>query len=158
MDSASLIIAILALCVSLSSALWSYLRARKESTIQAYTLFQKEVVPDIVSIKDGFKRDGIDLSRMNNTEISNVISSDIRITVCLARIEYFCVGVNMRIYSIKTLNRMGGSFFCDLFDTFRPIIQVKRTNNKLNGKHYDEFERCVNQLKCMRSRSRYYRS
>ena len=66
MDIASLIIAILALCVSLSSALWSYLRARKESTIQAYTLFQKEVVPDIVSIKDGFKRDfsnwGIDFS------------------------------------------------------------------------------------------------
>ena len=152
MNTASLIIAVLALCVSLSTSLWNYLRERRESTIQAYTLLQKEVVPDIISIKDGFKRDKIDLFSMNNTEISNVISADKLITVCLARIEYFCVGVNMGIYSIKTLNRMGGSFFCDLFDTFRPIIQVKRTNNILNGKHYDEFEQCVNRIKHMRSK------
>lgn len=152
MNTASLIIAVLALCVSLSSSLWNYLRERRESTIQAYTLLQKEVVPDIISIKDGFKRDKIDLLSMNNTEISNVISADKRITVCLARIEYFCVGVNMGIYSIRTLNRMGGSFFCDLFDAFRPIIQVKRTNNILNGKHYDEFEQCVNRIKHMRNK------
>ena len=153
MNIASLIIAVLALCVSLSFSIWNYLRERRESTIQAYTLLQKEVVPDVISIKEGFKREGIDLSKMNNVEISNVITSDIRITICLARIEYFCVGVNMRIYSIKTLNRMGGSFFCDLFDIFRPIIQVKRTNNILNGKHYDEFEQCVNRLKHMRTKT-----
>lgn len=156
MNTASLIIAILALCVSLSSSFWNYLRERRESTIQAYTLLQKEVVPDIISIKESFKKDRIDLSSMNNAEISSLISADKRITVCLARIEYFCVGVNMGIYSIKTLNRMGGSFFCELFDSFHPIIQVKRTNNRLNGKHYDEFEKCVNRLKHMRSKSHYY--
>lgn len=154
MAIASLIISILAFLVSFSSTLWKYLRERRESTIHAYTLFQKEVVPDIISIIEGFKEKQLDFSKMSNDEITNLISDDKRITISLARIEYFCVGINTHIYCVRTLNRMGGSFFLYLFDSFRPIIQAKRVKNILNGKHYDEFEKCVNKLKHMRSRAR----
>lgn len=157
MDIATIIIAGMALLVSLTSAVWSFLRERRESTIKAYTIFQNEIVPEINRIKAGFRENGIDLKSMNNAQISDLISANIQITICLARIEYFCVGVNTKIYSISILNRMGGSFFCDVFETFRPIIQVKRLNDKLHGKHYDEFEKCVQHLHRIRSRSRYYR-
>jgi hypothetical protein len=157
MDIVTIIISAFALFISLTSALWNFLRERRESTIRAYTLFQNEVVPEISRIKNMFRERGVDLMSMNNAQISDLISANTEITVCLVRIEYFCVGVNMKVYSIKTLNRMGGSFFCDVFETFRPIIQVKRINNRLHGKHYDEFEKCVQRLKQLRSRSRYYR-
>lgn len=123
MNIATIIISGVALLVSLTSAVWSFLRERRESTIKAYTLFQNEIVPEINKIKAGFRENGIDLKSMNNAQISDLISANIQITICLARIEYFCVGVNTKIYSIRILNRMGGAFSAKFSKRFAPLFR-----------------------------------
>ena len=69
------------------------------------------------------------------------------ITICLAKIENFSVGINTGIYSHKVLNRLGGAFFIRQFDKLKPIIDLKREKNMSVGKHYDEFEKAVWTLK-----------
>ena len=73
------------------------------------------------------------------------------ITICLAKIENFAVGVNTNIYSYRVLNRLGGGFFIRQFEKLSPIITIKRKNNVSTGKHYDEFEKTVSKLKKHRS-------
>lgn len=69
------------------------------------------------------------------------------LTVCLAKIEQFSVGINTGIYSLDTLNRLGGAYFIRQYEKLKPIIIRKRAENAAGGKHYDEFEETVNKLR-----------
>ena len=139
MDIVALIISILTAVFSILQFAIEGSRQKKESTLEAYDNLQHEVFSklkkySLCTLKKG--DDGWD-----------------DVTVCLAKIEKFCVGINTHIYSCKILNRLGGGHFIEQFDELRPIITQKRENDSSN-KHYDEFEMVVNKLKKKRGEKR----
>lgn len=119
-------------------------RRKRESTLDAYNQLQ-EVFAKLNTLLFAYKDDKAKLRRLKPGD-----DDWERITDYLARIERFSVGINLNIYSIETLNRLGGGYYIRLFDQLEPIITKKRTYNVSKGNHYDEFEATVSELKKMR--------
>jgi hypothetical protein len=67
------------------------------------------------------------------------------LTILMARIEHFSVGVNSNIYDIDILKRLAGKHFCALYNKLLPMVEKKRKTNR-SDKHYDEFEKLINKL------------
>lgn len=139
MELCALIISILAFCLSLFQFVRDSSRQKKEATLNAYNQLQEDVFSEMNQYAD-------DLSQIEfRSDDWN------KITVCMAKIEIFSIGINTNIYSFKILNRLGGGFFVRQFDKLKPIIDIKRGMNISKGKHYDEFEKTANRLKKYRS-------
>ena len=135
MEVVALIISILAFILSAVQFFRDSLRQKKEATLIAYNELQDNVFPKL-------NKYGDDLSKIE-------YRSDEweEITICLAQIENFSVGINTNIYSFRILNRLGGAFFIRQFEKLKPIIDIKREKNISAGKHYDEFEKTILKLK-----------
>ena len=135
MEVVALIISILAFILSAVQFFRDSLRQKNEATLIAYNELQDNVFAKL-------NKYGDDLSKIE-------YRSDKwdEITICLAQIENFSVGINTNIYSFKILNRLGGAFFIRQFEKLKPIIDIKRKKNISVGKHYDEFEKTVLKLK-----------
>lgn len=135
----SLFVAFLAFGLSLFQFFMETCRAKREATLRAYTEIQTEIIPQVPtkevceSIKDGD-------------------SAWKELTQVLAKIENFSVGINTGIYSLDTLNRLGGGRFIELYCDLFPIIRKKREKNPYS-KPYDEFEKVVNDLRKIRKLS-----
>ena len=138
MEIVALIISILAFLLSIYQFFRESSRQKKEATLIAYNELQ----------------DGV-FARLNKyDDLSKIVYKSKEweeITICLAKIENYAVGVNTNIYSYRVLNRLGGGFFIRQFEKLSPIITIKRKNNVSTGKHYDEFEKTVSKLKKHRS-------
>lgn len=78
---------------------------------------------------------------MPNTDIGSEEWNEL--TVYLAKIEQFSVGINTGVYSIAVLNRLGGAFFVRQFEKLEPIIAKKRNESRIPGSHNEEFEMVV---------------
>ncbi len=135
MDIAALIISILALVLSLIQFIRDTSREKKEATLIAYN----EIQDDVFSILTKYP--------YPMPEIEYHSKEWLELTICLAKLERFSVGINTRIYSIDTLNRLGGAYYIRQFEKLKPIIDRKRNDNLVPEKHYDEFEITVNMLK-----------
>lgn len=138
MDVIALIISILALVLSVVQFLRDVSRDKKEATLVAYD----ELQDDVFSILNQYS--------INLPEIEYLGEEWRTLTVCLAKIERFSVGINTGIYSLRILNRIGGAYYIRQFDKLKPIIDQKRKVNLSDGKHYDEFELTVTKLKLLR--------
>ena len=68
------------------------------------------------------------------------------ISALLARCEHFAVGVNEKVYDIKTLRRLAKPYFIGVYDKLTPMIEKKRAINK-SEIHYIELETMVEKLK-----------
>lgn len=135
MEVFALIISIAAFALSLIQFCRESSRQKKEATLIAYNELQDDV-----------------LSKLNKypvpmTEIEYHGEEWHEITVCLAKLERFSVGINTGIYSLETLDRLGGAYFIRQFEKLMPIIGRKRAEHIADGKHYDEFEKTVNKLR-----------
>lgn len=137
MDILALIISACALCLSIFQFFSDGERQKKESTLLAYNELQNEV----------FSK----LKQYNLKALGQETEEWNQVTTCLAKIENFCVGINSGIYSLDTLNRLGGGFFIGQFDTLWPIINRKRDGDP-RSKHYDEFESVIKKLKIKREK------
>ncbi len=138
MEIVALIISILAFLLSSYQFFRESSRQKKEATLIAYNELQDSVFAKLNEYED----------------LSKIVYKSREweeITICLAKIENFSVGVNTNIYSYKVLNRLGGGFFIRQFEKLSPIISIKRNKNVSTGKHYDEFEKAVSKLKKHRS-------
>lgn len=135
MEVVALIISILAFILSVVQFFRDSLRQKKEATLIAYNELQDNVFAKLNKYAD-------DLSKIE-------YRSDEweEITICLAQIENFSVGINTNIYSFRILNRLGGAFFIRQFEKLKPVIDIKREKNISAGKHYDEFEKTILKLK-----------
>lgn len=106
---------------------------KKQATLDAFNILQEQVLDKI--------------NLYSNSRVKE-IAEDARskeyksLTILMARIEHFSVGVNSDIYDIKIVKRLAGKHFCSLYDKLLPMIEKKREINKAD-KHYDEFEKLV---------------
>ena len=112
---------------------------KKQATLDAFNILQEQVLDKI--------------NLYSNSKIKE-IAEDARskeykeLTILMARIEHFSVGVNTEIYDLKIVKRLAGKHFCMLYDKLLPMIEKKRKINKTD-KHYDEFEKLVEELNCL---------
>lgn len=142
MDLAALILSVAALLVSLYQWLRDNSRQKKEATINAFQHLQNDVfqgLKDLLSECEG-----------NTEHIVRSSEAWKKATDFLSRIEHFSVGVNTGVYSLKILNRLAGGYFIRTFETLEPVILKKRAYNSSGGRHYDEFESVVQDLKKLR--------
>ena len=154
MEIWSLVIALFSAIIS-GVSIWvsisTYNRAvehdRKQDTLEAFNRLQNEVLDKIV------------LTKKEVRNIAAVVGSDEYKTLSkyLARIEHFCVGVNAEIYDIDVLTRLAGRYFIGIFEKLSPLIEKKRAINTTD-KHYDEFERTVEDLRRRYSNDEHKRS
>lgn len=132
MDICALIISLLALSFYqfIRDSLWQ----KKKATLDAYNELQKEVFSDLTTY---------------SSPLPKIVRGDNewdKFTIFLANLEQFSVGINTGIYSIKTLNDIGGNYYIYEFKKLKPIIWEKRNNPKVPGEHYKEYEKTVRHL------------
>ena len=140
MEITALIISILALGLSLFQFIRDASRQKKEATLNAYNILQD----DAFSYLKELPKEKLDPPPQYHSPEYN------RITNYLAKIEIFSTGINTGIYSIWILNRLSGAFFIHQFDRLTAIINEKRKEDRVKGKHYNEFENTVKKLKRIR--------
>lgn len=134
MDIVALLVSILALLFSIVQFARDSSRKKKESTLNAYNALQYDAFEKLNKYVD-----------MSTIEYQSDAWEEI--TICLAQIENFSVGINTGIYSLKILNRLGGAFFIRQFEKLTPVINFKREKNVSPGSHYNEFEKTVEMLR-----------
>lgn len=139
-DIIAVVISAVALLLTLFQLISDKKRSKKEATLNAFNLIQNEVFDEIWSMKN--------IANMNrHGEEWN------KLTKSLARIEHFCVGVNVGVYDVRVINRMGGSFIIGIYNKLKPAIEIKNEHSK-TGKHFEEFEKTVRKIKLLRKRKK----
>jgi len=145
-----IVISAIALLVSLYSVLSNKNRSRKQATLDAFGILQREVLDKIKTVKKKDTKELGDVGEEINPELWK------ELTLYLVRIERFSVGVNTRVYDLGVLNRLAGSYLIDIYYIVKPVINKKRdlsiTIKKPKKKTYDEFERIVRKLEKIRKR------
>lgn len=150
MDIAALVISILAFIFSVIQFITNSSRVKNESTLNRFYELQESVFTELNILLPTLPKEN------SNSERIKIEQSDEnweKITEYLAKIEHFSVGINTRIYSLRILNRAGGSYFIRLHDILSLVIEEKRTINASKGSHYDEFDRTVHSLMKLRVRN-----
>ena len=140
MEVCALVISILAFILSLWQFYRDSSRQKKEATLNAYNELQDDVFTHLSQY--GFPM----------PEFEYQGEEWKKITVYLAKLERFSVGVNTGIYSLDVLNHLGGAYYIRQFEKLKPIIDRKRAENLVVGGHYEEFEKTVLKLKIYRKK------
>ena len=137
MDTLTIILSALSLALSVVSLIYS-IRVHKDSvihdtkqlTLDAFNQLQEQVLDRLNSYtKPCIAEISKDPQSAEYKELS----------VLMARIEHFCVGVNSSLYDLDIIKRMAGRYFINVYEKLLPMITKKREINKTE-KHYDEFE------------------
>ena len=134
MDVCALVISILAFAFSVLQFLCEASRQKKESTLNAYNELQNDVFSQLNKYPNPMPH------------IEYMSDEWETITVYLAKLERFSVGLNTGVYSVDVVNRIGGSYYIRQFEKLKDVIEVKKKKNVAKGKHYDEFEESVKML------------
>lgn len=118
----ALVISLISVGFTLYTFCWTARRDRRQSTLDAYNQLQEQALDHLnqYSLKQ-IK----EIAKDNRSDEYKIISSYI------ARIEHFCVGVNLKIYDRKTVYELAegyldGSIKCRI----EPIIEVKNRNGQ----------------------------
>ncbi len=135
MDVIALVVSVLALVLSLIQFMKDESRQKKESTLIAYNELQNDVFSQLTKLPDPLP------------PVEYLSDKWTELTIYLAKLERFSVGINTGIYSIGILDRLGGAYYIRQFEKLKPIIDRKRKEKIVPGKHYDEFELTVKKLK-----------
>ena len=153
------VVAVLGFLFSLYQYYINAHRGQKESTLIAYRKLQDITVPTVRELRGKIPRIVSKITECKKTKDCRKCGECERceeykdwnkLTTSLADLENFCVGINLKIYDINVLNRLGGGHFIQLFSSLEPIITEKRKDK--SSKHYDEFEMTVNELKRRRKK------
>lgn len=146
MEIATFVLSIISILLAFGSAIFSWrvhkqtvIHDKKQATLDAINILQVQVFDELY---DYTNSEIVAISQNNRSEEYK------RITKLMARIEHFSVGVNSDIYSINITKRLAGRHFCAIYDKVLPMIKKKRETFK-NDKHYNEFEKLVEELNCL---------
>lgn len=129
-------------------------RTQKQSTLEAFMQFKKDVEPYENMIHD-YSSDDINKIIQRYEQGAQPKEWD-EIKKYLATVERFATGVNTGIYDVEVVNKMGGYFLCEQYKTLYPIIQYKRQKDQ-NDCIYEEFRDMVNAIICVRKRNHQVR-
>lgn len=122
-------LSITALVISLLSAaftgytfFWTAARDRKQATLDAYNQLQEQALDAL----NGYMPAAIqEIAKDPKSKEYKIIS------VYIARIEHFCVGVNQKIYDRKTVYELAHGYFdCGLKRRIEPIIARKNQSGR----------------------------
>lgn len=120
-EGISILVSAAALVLSLYGYIAGLNRERKHETIDAYNRLQSEVLD---KLKD------YSLKRMqeiaDNSRKQEYKAEYKELGTLLARFDQFAVGVNTRVYDIKTLRRLAGSHIGHQYDLLKPLIEKRR--------------------------------
>lgn len=143
LDGLAIIISFGALALSILQYTFERKRACREATISAFSELQHDVL-------DSEEFNGIDIEKLVAAQKDDPSEEDMlkweKMNGYLARIEQFAVGINLKIFDLKTLDRMAGSHIIKIYRRVEPIICHKREKSKTT-KRYEEFEKMVDSLK-----------
>lgn len=140
MEIMALIISILALGLSLFQFIRDASWQKREATLNAYNRLQDDAFSPLNKYTSEFLNSPPEYRSDEYNDITN----------CLVKIELFSTGINTGIYSLWVLNRLGGAYFIHQFKKLTKVIEKKREDNRIQGRHYDEFEITVKKLKRIR--------
>lgn len=129
-------------------------RTQKQSTLEAFMQFKKDVEP-YENMIHSYSNADINKIIQRYEQGSQLEEWD-EIKKYLATVERFATGVNARIYDVEVVNKMGGYFLCEQYKTLYPIIQYKRQKDQ-NDCIYEEFRDMVNAIICVRKRNHQVR-
>ena len=148
---------IVALCLSIAAFAFSLIqfymertRNRSEATIHAFDELEDSVFGTLDYQKMNIERTltfhVMDAESTVKSTGENPLNKEWeQLTVYLARIEHFAVGVNSRVYDIGILRRMGKTYLKTQWNKLLPIIEQKRRENNTTV-IYSEFERMIKSL------------
>lgn len=138
-----IIISAIALAVSFFAAIFSIFthistvkRDRKQATLDAYNLLQEQVFDKIVLIPPSEMKE---IAKNSRSEKYKEVSG------YLARIEHFCVGVNMKIYDFNTFYELAHGFFDGrVKNRLEPMLESKQ---KSSDDYYNNISKVLSQMK-----------
>ncbi len=95
-------------------------RERRQATIDAYNQLEKEALDKVYFY-----------SAKEVEEIANNPKKPEykELSLMLARFDQFAVGVNTKVYDIRALRRLAGSYIGIQYDKLLPLIKAKRTGS-----------------------------
>ena len=146
MELITIILSVLSIILAAVSAFHSFFvysqtvkHDKKQATLDAFNILQEQAF-DKINLYSKSK-----IKEISEDEHSKQYKE---LTLLIARIEHFSVGVNSDIYDVKIVKRLAGKYFCALYDKLLPMIEKKRKIN-ITDRHYDEFEALVKKLNCL---------
>ena len=144
-ETVSVIIAVIAVIVSIATLICTKIYNRKKDTLDGFNRLQKEVLDRLNEYSDDdIKKTACHAEKLEDEKYREI-------TVLLARIEHFAVGANTRIYNVRIIKRCAGKYFINLYKKLDPMIEQKK-NKRPKAKHYDEFETLTKKLTRMYER------
>lgn len=132
----TLVIALLSAGFSIYTWVSKVQHDKKQATITAFNTLQNEALDKLYFYTDS-----------QITEIATKSRSEEykKLSLYLTRIEHFSVGVNTRIYDVKTAYRLAGEALIPTYMKLKPLIDYKRKVYSANNV-YDDFELLYNKL------------
>ena len=127
----ALVISILSGTFSLYTFLWTAKRDRKQATLEAYNRLQAEVFDYLNTYRPA---EICDICTDKKSEKYKVISG------YLARIEYFCVGINQGIYDKNSFFALSHGYFDghQLQKRIEPMIESKNSSKNSKEQFYND--------------------
>jgi len=117
----SLLIALAALTISIFTYRQNVIHNRRINTLNAFNVLQEQVLDSLYRYT---ATEIIEISQHPKAERYKEIS------VFLARVEHFCVGVNTGVYDKDMVRSLAGKHLVELFKKLRPVIDKKRAIGK----------------------------
>ena len=133
----AVLVAIAAFCLSLAQTVLGYVREKKEATLRAYYELQDDSFYPLYKLIIPYKNGRVNFIR-GDAEWNEI-------TNCMEKIENFSAGVNLGVYSLRTVDRIHGAFVIKRFDDVKDFIEEKR--KEYEGTQYCEFEKMVDRLR-----------
>ena len=139
METVLSIISIVIAITSAFFAIYTYQKTvihdRRQATLDAYNVLQEQALDK--------------LNEYNGTQIKNILESGDKallreISRCLARIEHFSVGVNMKIYDEKTVYELAHGYLDKaIWFKLKPVLDKKNSREE----YYANYSKLVSEMR-----------
>ena len=123
----AIVISVISVCFALYTFIWTVRRDRKQATLEAYNTLQNEAFDKINLYSPSEIQEFI--KHPTSKEYNDVAA-------LVARIEHFCVGVNIRIYDKKTVYSLAHGYFDGQKLKSRILPVIDRKNNNMEYDYY----------------------
>lgn len=137
-DIITILLSIVAIIISAWTYRASVIYERKKATLDAYNQLQEQALDEI----------NMYMPSEIKEIIKDVKSSEYKkLSVYIARVEHFCVGLNNKIYDMNTFYELAHGYFDDergiLLPRMAPLLERK---NKQNRDYYGNIKQVLSEM------------
>ena len=146
----SITISLIALIFSIYQYFGEYRRAKNKDTLEEIYQLQNDVFDNLNYLRDNYP-DLRECYPEKNSEPTIDKRERKQITNYLAKLDRFCAGVDVKVYSMKMVKSFKGEFFVRIYIYLRPVIVSKRirrfnTQKEKQEERYHKFEKVARKL------------